>query len=488
MKFIIVETIGAMTNFPFILFPIPPPSQQCFGAPIFSSDDMIQVMRTQRTDYAFNMFYHNYNLLIDEDEESVDEKERIVVNLNRGTRKRRHESIEAVQPVMSIKDKKKVENMQHICNNKSRKLNSFGLSIALLTQAAKDLNTKSHLQSTKNVKPVDVIKSQDPQSKELSKSWMESCPRTEKSVIGGKWYQRFQELVQFKKKYGHFNVPLNCKELKQLAFWVSNQRQFCKKLREGKPTQLTRERIELLDEVGFGWCMDRKREEKWRQRYEELKQYKKQHGYCNVPQRKSEHKRLSIWVNRQRYFYKKLQQGDSSASGISQEHIEALEKIGFEWSPDRKSRGKWQQRYNELVEYKKIHGHCNVPQRQEDVRQLAVWVLHQRNNYKKLKEGSPSQITEERIKDLEKLGFDWSHRKLNNKWQERYEELIEFKQKYGHCDVPRKNDENKKLATWVNSQRYFYRNVQSGKQSYITEERIELLKKIGFRWMIKSER
>ena len=482
-----METVGAMTNFPYILCSIPPPSRQCFGTQMLSSDDMIQVRRTPRTDYAFNMFYHNYNLLIDEDEESVGEKERIVLNLNGGTRKRRCESIEAVQPFMSIKHQK-VENMQHIGTNKSKKLNSFGLSIALLTQAAKDVSTKSHLQSTKNVTPADVIKSQDPKSKELSKSLMESRPREENSVIGKKWYQRFQELLEFKKKHGHCNVPHTCKELKQLAVWVSNQRQFCKKVREGKPSQITRQRIELLDQVGFDWCLDRNPEEKWRQRYEELKKYKKQYGHCNVPQRKSEHKQLSIWVNRQRYFYKKLQQGDLSTSGFSQKHIEALEKIGFEWSPDRKSGEKWQQRYNELVEYKKIHGHCNVPQRQEDVRQLAIWVTHQRNFYKKLKEGSPSQITEERIKALEKIGFDWSpDRKLNSKWQERYEELIEYKKKYGHCDVPRKYDENKKLATWVNSQRYFYRNVQSGKQSYITEERIELLQKIGFRWTKKSE-
>lgn len=474
-----------MANFPFhTLYPMPLPNRQSFGASMINRDDMIHFTRSPRNDHAFNMFCQNYNLLIDEDEESVGGKQQIVQKISSGTRKRRHESTEIVEPFITIKHQKMAENMRHSCNEKSNKLNSFGLNIASLTQAAKNIHTATYTQSTKIMATAEVMKSQDspserPRSPKPSKTWVESCPE-KNSESGRKWYQRFQELLQFKKFNGHCDVPRSCKKLKHLSIWVSNQRQFCKRVREEKPSQITKQRIELLDQIGFNWSLNRNPQEKWQERYEQLKDYKKKHGHCNVPQTKPEYQQLSNWVNWQRYVYKK--------SSISQKHIEDLEKIGFKWSPDRKIGDKWLQKYNELVEYKKTHGHCNVPQRHENVRKLGIWVTHQRNFYRRLKHGLPTQIAEERIKALEKIGFEWyPDRKLKVNWQEKYEQLIEYKKKYGHCDVPRNNKDNKQLGTWVNGQRYFYRRKQAGVKSYITDERIELLEKIGFRWTMKKK-
>ena len=61
------------------------------------------------------------------------------------------------------------------------------------------------------------------------------------------WEERFAELKAFKKKYGHCNVPLHCKEKPQLARWVSKQRTV--KAR-GK---LSPDRIKRLEEIGFQW-------------------------------------------------------------------------------------------------------------------------------------------------------------------------------------------------------------------------------------------
>jgi hypothetical protein len=40
--------------------------------------------------------------------------------------------------------------------------------------------------------------------------------------------------------------------------------------------------------------------------------------------------------------------------------IQKLESLGFEWEWD--SRGTaWEDRLSELADYRKMHGHCNVP-------------------------------------------------------------------------------------------------------------------------------
>ena len=51
--------------------------------------------------------------------------------------------------------------------------------------------------------------------------------------------------------------------------------------------------------------------------------------------------------------------------------------------------------------------------------QLAQWVSKQRVQYKLLKEGKKSQITNERVAKLEELDFVWNEQEA--KWQERYD-------------------------------------------------------------------
>ncbi len=45
---------------------------------------------------------------------------------------------------------------------------------------------------------------------------------------------------------------------------------------------------------------------------------------------------------------------------------------------------------------------------------------------------------------------------------------------------------NQKLSYWVHKQRVSYQRHEQGKESYITEKRIELLNKIGFTWEVPS--
>ena len=52
-------------------------------------------------------------------------------------------------------------------------------------------------------------------------------------------------------------------------------------------------------------------------------------------------------------------------------------------------------------------------------------------------------VTEERIETLENVGFVWESQ--NSQWTDRLNELKDFREAFGHCNVPSRYSENKKL-------------------------------------------
>jgi hypothetical protein len=62
---------------------------------------------------------------------------------------------------------------------------------------------------------------------------------------------------------------------------------------------------------------------------------------------------------------------------------------------------------SELANYRKVHGHCNVPWRYNENSKLATWVATQRYQYSLHLKGKPSKITLPRIQALTRLGFEW---------------------------------------------------------------------------------
>ena len=70
----------------------------------------------------------------------------------------------------------------------------------------------------------------------------------------------------------------------------------------------------------------------------------------------------------------------------------------------------------------------------------------------------------------------------SDQWYDRYQCLMTFRQRYGHCRVPRNYREDDLLAQWVKRQRYQYRLKRSGSHSTLTDERESMLDAIGFCW------
>mmetsp|Transcript_32706 Transcript_32706/g.50738 ORF Transcript_32706/g.50738 Transcript_32706/m.50738 type:complete len:353 (-) Transcript_32706:57-1115(-) len=141
--------------------------------------------------------------------------------------------------------------------------------------------------------------------------------------------------------------------------------------------------------------------------------------------------------------------------------------------------GKWQQRFNELVEFKNEYEHCSVPTHWPQNHALAQWVKRQRSQYKLKKSGKHSNLSDAREKALDDLGFIWdSHRVF---WEERLEELRAFRDEHGHANVPTKYPKNQQLAVWAKCQRrQFKLLVQGNPQSNMTKERIAKLASVGF--------
>jgi hypothetical protein len=137
----------------------------------------------------------------------------------------------------------------------------------------------------------------------------------------------------------------------------------------------------------------------------------------------------------------------------------------------------WTMRYIELQLYNATQGDCLVPQKCKKYPRLGGWVNLQRVEYQKKRQGKKtSQMTEDRIKKLNKLGFVWDM--YEAAWTERYEELVKYKGKYGDCIVPRQYKEYPKLGEWVKNQKKEYRK----KSRRMTESRIADLGALGFVW------
>jgi hypothetical protein len=281
------------------------------------------------------------------------------------------------------------------------------------------------------------------------------------------WDKSFKLLIEFKEKYGNCKIIYN-RENMNLYKWAYKQRI--------KKDKLSLEHIKKLDEIGFIW--DQKlnnnklnenskenlykyfNEMDFEQYFEMLKQYILTKRHSIVPAK--ENKLLSSWTSALRYVKKR-----KANKYLSENQIERLENIGFEWEPIKNS---WNIYFNCLVEYKEEHGNCNILYSKQNTN-LYNWILYQRTN--------KENLTLEQRQKLDDIGFSWKvqGRIQNNGFNSNYELLKQYYEKNGHCRIPRK--ENATLYNWINTIRISKRNKN---KCSLTESQIEQLNEIGFDW------
>ena len=107
------------------------------------------------------------------------------------------------------------------------------------------------------------------------------------------------------------------------------------------------------------------------------------------------------------------------------------------------------------------------------------WVKTQRNEKKRYEQGLKTAMTDEKLQHLSDLDFDWGESN-NDAWNRNFESLVEFKQKHGHCRIPRSTP---KLGLFVHRNRRLYRASLRGEshvdEYQIHEENTSRLKAIG---------
>jgi superfamily II DNA or RNA helicase/DNA-binding SARP family transcriptional activator len=268
--------------------------------------------------------------------------------------------------------------------------------------------------------------------------------------ISADWEQNFVKLGAFKSEHGHCRVPEGYKHDPQLATWVTDQREKCKR---GK---LSSERISRLEILGIEWdpiSAD------WEHNFEKLGAFKSEHGHCRVSSRFKKDPRLGKWASTQREQYKK--------GKLSIDRISRLEALGFEWDPFLAA---WEESFKKLKAFKDKNGHCRIPRDDDKDPTLGMWVSHQRN---KFKEG---KLSSDQISRLESLDFQWNLFEVV--WEQNFAKLLIFKTVHAHCRVPDGYKGDTKLAKWVSFNRHRY------KQGKLSQTRIARLESIGFEWKV----
>jgi superfamily II DNA or RNA helicase len=130
----------------------------------------------------------------------------------------------------------------------------------------------------------------------------------------------------------------------------------------------------------------------------------------------------------------------------------------------------WDERFGEIKTYFYNFGHCNVPAIWTPNQSLGNWVRSQRRQFK------AGVLAKERIEKLESIGFSWEL--YSDLWEEKFMELLEYKNRYQNCEVPKKWPENPSLANWVRTQRKLFKNGN------LQSTRVDRLNAISFTWRI----
>lgn len=327
------------------------------------------------------------------------------------------------------------------------------------------------------------------------------------NILDRNWYQRYQELLMFREEYGHCDVPKKYHQNPQLGTWVSTQRQQYKLVREGTPEKgkgLTEERQSLLERIGFRWKVHRQYSQS------QTKPIPLSKGYLSL------------------------------RNVVSNSTVELLKARNHTFGMlDLK----WIHRLGELKDFRDQHGHCHVPTRFQGNPPLGAWVKEQKKQYKKMRAGEKTFMTEERMLMLEDVGIQWTGEndtrsaasvvassslpersndddegirdtvvsneilarlrrggnvvmatKQEQRWVDRFLELCEFKEAHGHCYVPRRYEENTRLSNWVAAQRTWHRRrLEQLSPSSETPPRLltdelkeHILEEIGFDWVVPA--
>jgi len=309
-------------------------------------------------------------------------------------------------------------------------------------------------------------------------------PAADENGDDEQWNNKFNELVQYQKKYGDGDVPITYPYGQTLGIWAHQQRQL---YNEGK---LEEKRHKKLDDKKFIFepgtnVKSTLIDKAWQDNYDKLVQFKTDHGHLDVPvdyKPNSLSAYLDRWVGKQRSEYRR--------QALSKPKIRMLKEIGFELDGRKKvdesgNEERWNSMFNQLLAYRQEHGNCLVPTASG---KLGGWVRVQRKKHNK------QTLSDERKQRLLDAGFDFNPKNrqsggltedqeeevssifTSTAWKKNYEALKLFIESNGNADIPPnfKGDHIEgDLSTWLETQKTFF------EQGSLPSKQIEMLVGLG---------
>ena len=272
------------------------------------------------------------------------------------------------------------------------------------------------------------------------------------------------ELKGFKKKYGNCNVPDRFKSKSgfSLGSWLRTRR------REYKQGILDKARIKDLSQIGISWnpFFDR-----WKNLYNILKKALLKKSLSEIERRRN---RLGVWVAMQKARYFQATYKKHGRSPLYPEQIAQLEKLdGWTWNRRTDS---WSKNLKTVLEFIHKYGFPSYNDNKIKYKGVRVvaWLVKQKARLKKTNTHR-RKILQKEIPDLFKDPFE-------NKWQNGYRLLLQYRKKHNTCNIPQKAKiRGFKLGRWISSQRTKYH------QKSLDKKRILLLEKVpGWLWDASS--
>ena len=166
------------------------------------------------------------------------------------------------------------------------------------------------------------------------------------------------QLLLHKSQHGSIdNICQTDPKYTELYNWVETQRKqyklYLTTTTDSDPSLtntvfLTDDHVDVLDAIDFQWKV-KKDDKLWNQQFKNLLAYKKEHDDVNVPRNYVGMPKLGEWVTEQRRQYKAYM--DGKPTPMTAERESKLSGVGFVWKV--RERADWNDRYEQLLEFKK---------------------------------------------------------------------------------------------------------------------------------------
>lgn len=257
------------------------------------------------------------------------------------------------------------------------------------------------------------------------------------------WEQRFAALLAYGEAHGHCNVPFhtevpivdeyNTETRINLGYWLSTQRQEYKKQELSPHREMMLQ--QLVDSGKLKWTMrSESKDDVWDYYYDRLVEYGEQNSTCNVPFQfemsvsddngGAKTIKLGLWLYTQRQNWKK-----GKLDLRRQSKLQALVDSGkLQWEIRPLSHDdSWATKFNALLEYEKVHGHCNVPFYYEDssMMKLGKWLDKQRQLFK-IGSLAPDRLARlQALVDSGKLKWVIREQSCKESWEDTYNRMMQ---------------------------------------------------------------